>query len=366
MAVLTEVRSDGTLLITGTEAQDVLIGGAGNDELNAFGSNSSLDGGPGSDLLLSLGADSTMVGGQGDDLLFAFGANNTASYSFTLNKEPAESKTLTFTDWLSEKYGKDFGDELPDFERGHHHHHHGHGKHHHDHGKHHHHHAKHDHHHGHHHKHGGCDDHHSHEWGLSQSFFAKNYAEWIREVVVADLLAQGLDLDVNGDGEIGVRLNAKDPDGTPWIEGLSDDELSAIFGDRDEVTLRHHHHGHDKWYSNSYTSSSSGDGDATISSSDGNDMIFGFSPDDTLRFDFTADAAWNAGMDPAEELAYLRSFFSVELVDPDGLGSNSATKVSAGDFSVTLMDQLFGDDNNDGVNDVFAQIEIFVNGDAIV
>ena len=358
-------------LIFGNSPNDTLNGGTDDDEIQSFGDNSSLDGGAGNDLLLSFGADSTMVGGQGDDLLFAFGANNTASYSFTLSKEPGEAEPQKFTDWLSEKYGKDFGDELPDFEHGHHHHHHGHGKHHHhhgkhhhDHGKHHHHHAKHDHHHGHHHKHGGCDDHHSHEWGLSQSFFAKNYGEWIRDVVVADLLAQGLDLDVNGDGEIGVRLNAKDADGTPWIEGLSDDQLSAIFGDRDEVTLRHHHHGHDASYSNSYVSSAS-EGEATVASSDGNDMIFGFSPDDTLRFDFTADAAWNAGMDPAEELALLESFFSVELVDPDGIGFNTATKVSTDDFSVTLMEQLFGDTDNDGVNDVFAQIDIYVNGDLI-
>jgi hypothetical protein len=74
-----------------------------------------------------------------------------------------------------------------------------------------------------------------------------------------DLLAQGLELDANGNGKAGVRLKQHDPDGTPRVEGLTDEQLSAIFSDRDEVTLRHGHHGHDQWYSNTYTSSSSED-----------------------------------------------------------------------------------------------------------
>ena len=200
--------------------------GGGVGDADALGGIENVIGSAFDDALTGDSGDNEIEGLGGDDMLKGEAGSDTFKYSFELSETEGEPATFKFTDWLSEKYGKDFGDELPDFERAHHHHdhgkhhhdhgkhhhdhgkhHHDHGKHHHDHGKHHHHHAKHDHHHGHHHKHGGCDDHHAHEWGLSQSFFAKNYAEWIREVVVADLLAQGLDLDVNGDGEIGVRLN---------------------------------------------------------------------------------------------------------------------------------------------------------------
>jgi Ca2+-binding RTX toxin-like protein len=349
---------------------DEIQGLGGNDVLAANAAGITLDGGPGDDQLFSFIGDATLIGGPGDDLLFSLGTNDTASYLFTLNKEPGEAETFKFTDWLSEKYGKDFGDELPDFERGHDHHHHGkndhhhgkndhhhgkndhhhgkndhhhgkndhhhgkndhhhgkndhhhgkndhhhgkndhhHGKNDHHHGKNDHHHGKNDHHHGkndhhygksdhHHHKHDGCDDHQLQQWGLSQSFFSKNYSEWLREVVVPDLeaqlQAQGLTLDTNGDGRIDVSLNQKDPDGTPRIEGLSDGELSAIFGDRDEVALRHGHHGHDRWYSNSYTSST-GEGETTIASDDGFDTIVNFTfGEDKLEFkglgsDFTLD-----------------------------------------------------------------------------
>ena len=196
---------------------------------------------------------------------------------------------------------------------------------------------------------------------MSQEFFYNNYGQWLKEVVVADLLAQGLVHDANGNGKIDIKLNANDPNGTPWIEGF-DGDLTSILGDRDEVTLRHHLHGHDKWYSNSYTSSSS-EGETTVSSSDGHDTIFMFTNgDDILRFDFTADAGWNAGMNTAEEeLAFLQSFFSVTAVDADSVPGNESTKISVGDWSTTLFGQLYGDADNNGSNDVFDHIAFFVN-----
>ena len=262
-----------------------VIGGIGNDTISGNASDNVLQGGE---------DDDTLQGGAGDDTLSGDGGNDTFKFSFTADEMPGEPKTFKFTDWLSEKYGKDFGDELPDFERGHDHHHshhHHHGRHHHkhggrddhgrhdDHGHHHHkyggHHHHHQHHGHHHHKHGGCDDHQPQQYGLTKAFFSHNYSEWLRDVVVVDLLAQGLDLDANGNGRVGVRLNQWDSDGTPRIEGLRDDQLSSIFGDRDEVTVRHGHHGHDRWYSNSYTSSS-GEGKTTVASEDGFDTIVDF------------------------------------------------------------------------------------------
>lgn len=343
MAIINGDSTDEFLM--GDQEDDLVIGAGGNDTLLGGGGNDTLNGGPGDDFLL------------GDP------GNEVFQYSFTLSQSAGEAQPVTFTDWLSEKYGKDFGDELPDFERGHHHHDHDHGKHHHHHGKHHHH-AKHDHHH----KHDGCDDHQPSQWGLSQDFFSKNYGQWLKEVVVADLLAQGLVHDANGNGKIDVKFNANDPDGTPWIEGLSDELLNSIFGDRDEVTLRHGHHGHDKWYSNSYTSPGGDGGETTVSSADGSDTIANFDFDDSLglgfdkiQFNFTADLNWDAGFaDNAEKLAFLESFFEITQVDafntPDPNDVNS-TRISLSDhtWSTTLEATLLD------TPEVLSALDIYVN-----
>jgi Ca2+-binding RTX toxin-like protein len=333
---------------------NVLNGDLGADNLAAFGNDNVLNGGPDGDTLISVAnsnnnqlngddGDDTLIGQEGNDILNGGAGNDTLSggdgqdvfqFSFDLEKAPGEATTYKFTDWLSEKYGKDFGDELPDFERGHHHHHgkhdhHHHGKHdHHHYGKHHHHHAKHDHDHGHHHhKHGGCDDH-PFQWGLSEKFFEKNYTEWLKNVVVADLLAQGLVHDENGNGKIDVKLNSKDPDGTPRIESLTDEQLAQIFSDRDEVTLRHNFHEHDRWYSNSYESGSGG-GETTVSSEDGFDTILDFTVG-TDRLDFN-------GLEDLT-LAEFDSLFSLERGD-----MSTTVKLADESWGVTLVGVDFSD-----------------------
>lgn len=344
---------------------NILNGEEGTDLLAVFGNNNTLNGGPGDDTLMSVGGgngnalnggdgNDTLIGsegndilngGAGDDILNGSGGEDVYQFSFTLDQAPGESQTFAFTDWLSEKYSKDFGDQLPDFQGGHDHHHrhghhgrddHRHGKHdeHGKHGHHHHHYAHHDHHH---HQHGSCHDHQPEHGGLSKSFFAANYMDWLREVVVPDLQAQGLAHDDNGNGKIDVSLNAKDPGGTPHIEGVSDEQLAQIFGDRDEVTVRHGHHSHDLWYSNSYTSSS-GDGETTVASADGHDTIV-----DNLSFDP------NDGVHPLEfdglsglSLDEFQSLFTLDLdtatnVTTLGLAADDSWSVAFTDLSDTTL-----------------------------
>lgn len=66
------------LFLTGTEGDDVMLGGAGDDTLiggggddtlYAMGGNSLLDGGPGNDTLVGGEGNDTLIGGEGDDLL---------------------------------------------------------------------------------------------------------------------------------------------------------------------------------------------------------------------------------------------------------------------------------------------------------
>ena len=323
--------------LAGGSENDTLNGGTGKDSLSGDLGDDILNGDEGDDFLRGDEGDDTLTGGPGNDQLMGGPGADTFNYSFTVEQAPAKGETLTFTDWLSEKYGKDFGDELPDFEAGHHHH--GHHRHHgrndHHKGFHQEHHGKHHGHHDHHYKPGDCDDHQPQHWGMSQSFFAENYGEWLREVVVADLLAQGLDLDVNGDGKVGIRLNQNDPDGTPRIEGLTDEQLASIFGDRDEVTLRHGHHEHDRWYSNSYTSAGSEGETTVVNDDDGFDTI--------IQFEWGVDQLELNGLEALDQAEFESLFKLTETerdTDGDGQGDTLDTTLALADDSwgVTLLD----------------------------
>lgn len=318
----------------------------------------------GSDFNDSLTGDdleNVLQGGAGDDRLAGNGGADVFKYSIKL--EPGGGgETFRFTDWLSEKYGKDFGDELPDFSPKHHHHHHKHGKddkHHSkdgDHGKNdkhdrhgkddkhdthgkddgHHskgdHHAKND-------KHCRDDGHHAQDGGLTEKFFEKNYTEWLKEVVVPDLLAQGFELDANGNGKIKIDINEDSRNGTPRIEGLTKQELAEIFGDRDSVILRDGHEAEKAFYSNSYTSP--GGGQNTVASDDGFDTI--------VDFTFGEDKLDFSGV---TEDQFLASFVVDDTQNVDGLGGADTVFTIAGnaDWSLTLLEvsghnlQAFADD----------------------
>ena len=55
--------------ISGSGANDTLIGTADDDQINGFGGDDSIDGGDGSDALRGRPGNDTLVGGNGDDFL---------------------------------------------------------------------------------------------------------------------------------------------------------------------------------------------------------------------------------------------------------------------------------------------------------
>ncbi|MCG8359593.1 MAG: hypothetical protein MI920_28850, partial [Kiloniellales bacterium] len=63
--------------IDGTAGDDLLIGGAGNDELHGLGGNDELYGGAGGDTLYGLGGNDELYGGAGGDTLYGGGGNDT-------------------------------------------------------------------------------------------------------------------------------------------------------------------------------------------------------------------------------------------------------------------------------------------------
>lgn len=252
----------------GTGGKDTLVG-IENVTGSAFGD--SLTGDDGANVLQGGAGNDTLAGGLGADVF---------KYSFDLT-QGGSGETFLFTDWLSDKYGKDFGDELPDFSPKHN--------------------SK-----G---NHCGDDRHDAPDSGLTEKFFEQNYKEWLKEVVVPDLLEQGFVLDKNGDGKIKIGINDDSRNGTPRIEGLTKHQFDEIFGDRDSVILNDHGHTEKAWYSNSFAS---GNGKDTVASTDGFDTIVDFkfgSDGDKLEFnglgaDFTVDQ--------------FTSMFKVSDVDTNG------------------------------------------------
>ena len=58
-------------ILQGTEFDDHLIGGSGNDFLYGHGGNDRLEGGAGSDQLMGHAGNDTLLGGSGDDYIYA-------------------------------------------------------------------------------------------------------------------------------------------------------------------------------------------------------------------------------------------------------------------------------------------------------
>lgn len=323
---------DGNDTLSGGDGGDFLFGEAGNDTLNGGAGVDLLDGGLENDMLFGDAGDDSLMGDEGNDTLVGGAGNDTLNgglgadffkFSFTLT--PGDGETFRFTDFLTEKFGRDFGDHLPDCSTEHHHHHH------------------HDHHH-HHHKHGGGDGHHHHHHGigdgnqaaefcLTENFFEKNYKEWLKEVVVPDLLAQDFVLDANGNGKIKIGLDEVDLNDdseslTPRIEGLTQEQLDAIFGDPRSVVLRDGHETEVTLFSNSYTSPG---GEDTAASTDGFDNI--------VDFDFAQDKLDFDGLG-SFTLAEFANLFKVSVVDADNDGTIDDTQLALLDDSwgVSLLD----------------------------
>lgn len=278
-----------------------------------------------------------LQGGAGNDTLAGNGGADVFKFSFALTQ--GHGSTSTFTGWLSEKFGTDFGAHLPDYAPTHHDKDDKHGKddvhnskdedhgkndqhdkqgnddghnskdddHNHDGG-------------------GGDDGHHAPNAGLTEKFFETNYQDWLKEVVVPDLLQQGLVLDANGDGKIKIDINEDSQNGTPRIEGLSKAQLAEMFGDRDSVILNDHGNTEKAWYSNSFTS---GNGQDTITSHDGSDKIVDFTWGvDKLEFHGLA------GLSQTQ----FASLFAVTQGDVNGDGIIDTTLALAdGSEAVTLV-----------------------------
>ena len=110
---------------------------------------------------------------------------------------------------------------------------------------------------------------------LTQSQFAVNYTAWLN-YLVNDFLKDLFDLDGGEDGIIEVGLNQNDPNGTPQIEGISQEDLNEIFGATTVKNLVTGKTTQDRYFSDLNDDFDWGGGDPTVTSNDGHDTITGF------------------------------------------------------------------------------------------
>jgi hypothetical protein len=219
----------------GTSADENLQGTELDDSIYGMAGNDTLEGLAGADLLEGGDGDDMLDGGTGSDVLTGGLGADAFHAAFTVT--PPE--TSTFSGWLAEQ-GLD---PLAD--------------------------------------------------GASQSFFSKNYTAWLTSLVAENELGT----DVDGDGLVSVDLNQNDATGTPQIEGMTDEELAALFGDRQSLDVQTGRTTHERWFSDTFTF-----GETTIATDDGTDTItdFNAAQGDTLHLAGVNQADFDAFFNVAE------------------------------------------------------------------
>ena len=153
---------------------------------------------------------------------------------------------------------------------------------------------------------------------MTQSAFATSYTSWLNALVSE--LSLGSDLD--GDGKISVNLNQNDPNGTPLIEGMSDEQLNALFADAASIDVKTGKTTQERWYSDLDTS-----GGFQILNHDGNDTVLNFDVDGDDH-----DVLDLRGVTAEEALQYFN--FATADVDADG---KTDTVISWDGGSITLL-----------------------------
>jgi Ca2+-binding RTX toxin-like protein len=200
-------------ILRGGDGDDVLHGGRGDDTLRGGLGDDTLYGGRGDDDLHGGAGDDVLTGGAGDDTLTGGAGNDTFVFNFDVQTTTA----MSFGDWATTQ-----GVTVDD--------------------------------------------------GISQGAFSSTYSAWLS--YVADTLDIGSDVD--GDGQIDVGINQNAETGTPWIEGVSQEDLDQIFGDRTDITVQTGHTTHERYYSDT----ASWD---TLTSTGGNDVITDLSAGDQVQ-----------------------------------------------------------------------------------
>ena len=106
---------------------------------------------------------------------------------------------------------------------------------------------------------------------VTQARFSSAYTLWLEHLV--DTYHLGVDLD--GNGEISVDINQHDPNGTPLIEGMFQEQLNALFGNRVALNVLAEDGGamQTRYFSDSFAIA----GRSLVTSTSGTDLVLDFS-----------------------------------------------------------------------------------------
>ncbi|WP_435257653.1 calcium-binding protein [Thioclava sp. FR2] len=246
--------------LDGENGDDVLNGGDGDDNLSGGNQDDTLTGGNGDDALSGGNRDDDLTGGLGDDLLN--GGDGSDIFRFTFTVGNSGTQTTTFAQFLT---ANGFGAYVVN---------------------------------------GQVAD------GIPQNIFSTQYTAWLNGLVAAN----GLGVDLDGDGVISVGLNQNDPSGLPHIEGLTTEQVDELFNGTDNVFVKTGSKTQERYYSNDFLTS------GLSVTGEGNDTITGL--DDTV--DIGVDEIVLYGLTDLDD-AELDQLFDLVLIDTDGIGGVDAT-----------------------------------------
>lgn len=175
----------------GTSADDILQGTELDDTISGLAGNDTLEGLAGTDLLDGGEGDDMLDGGAGSDVL----TGGLGADAFHAGFTAVTAETSTFSGWLADLELAPLAD------------------------------------------------------GATQSYLAKHYTTWLESLVAQ----YELGADIDGDGMVSVDLNQNDAEGTPMIEGMTEEDLAALFGDRQSLEVQTGNTTHERWLSDSFT-----------------------------------------------------------------------------------------------------------------
>ncbi len=208
----------------------MLVYGTDNDDnLNGTVDADDIHAWGGADILMGLGGNDILTGGLGSDTMT--GGDGADTFVFGFQVETIAGGDSSFSGWLT---GLGYGALLTD--------------------------------------------------GITQSQFSTAYTAWMNYLVSTFHLGT----DTDGDGTVEVDIHQGSEGATPWIEGVSQAELDAMFGARTGIDVKTGRTMHERFYSDSFTVADR----ECLSLTSGTDVVLDFSRDahDNIQFnDVTAE-----------------------------------------------------------------------------